>query len=281
MLKIIALLISSLILPLTSLFAIANVSEPQSVVITTDNIQWGYLNPARGDKSPGAANLWGDRSKDTATGMLVRFNKGFSSPPHIHNISYRGIVIKGLLHNDDPGAAKLWLPATSYWTQPAGENHITAADGDSNLIYLEIDSGPYLVRPTEQQFANGEYPVNVHADNLVWLDATHSSIIEGDQLAISYLWQKQEQPALRGYLVKLPASTHIGIASEANAFRAVVIQGEVTYRSVETAQPQALSEGSYFSATGQFNHQLHTHNETVLYVRSDGGLRIIQTSASQ
>lgn len=114
-------------------------------VIATDNIDWGLLNPLRGDASPRAADLWGDRTKDIATGMLVKFKKGFSSPPHIHNISYRGVVIEGLLHNDDPTAEKLWLTTGSFWTQPAGETHITAADGQDNLIYLEIDSGPYLV----------------------------------------------------------------------------------------------------------------------------------------
>lgn len=118
----------------------------QSRVMPAEDVNWGYLNPLRGDKSPGAADLWGDRTKNMPTGMLVRFNKGFSSPPHIHNISYRGIVIKGLMHNDDPTAESLWLPQGSYWTQPAGQNHITAANDEENLIYLEIDSGPYLVK---------------------------------------------------------------------------------------------------------------------------------------
>ena len=47
-------------------------------VISTEDIEWGMLNPLRGDASPRAADLWGDRTKDTATGMLVKFKKGFS-----------------------------------------------------------------------------------------------------------------------------------------------------------------------------------------------------------
>ena len=70
-------------------------------VVTADNVEWGWLNPLRGDKSPAAGKLWGDRTKNEPAGFLVKFNKGFSSPPHIHNITYRGVVIKGLLHNDD------------------------------------------------------------------------------------------------------------------------------------------------------------------------------------
>lgn len=84
--------------------------------------------------------------------------KGFESPPHIHNITYRGVVIEGVMHNDDPTAAKMWMPPGSFWTQPAGEDHTTAADGETNLIYLEIDSGPYLVKPSAEQFDNGERP---------------------------------------------------------------------------------------------------------------------------
>jgi len=85
--------------------------QSTSKVVAASNIDWGYLNPLRGDKSPGAADLWGNRTTDTATGMLVRFKKGFESPPHIHNITYRGIVIEGQMHNDDPVAEKMWIIA--------------------------------------------------------------------------------------------------------------------------------------------------------------------------
>lgn len=60
-------------------------------VVPADDVEWGYLNPLRGVLSPGAADLWGDRTTDSATGMLVRFKQGFESPPHIHNITF-GLV---------------------------------------------------------------------------------------------------------------------------------------------------------------------------------------------
>ena len=87
------LTIASLLL--STCFLLVPGVQAQDKVIAAKDVEWGYLNPARGDTSPGAADLWGDRTKDTATGMLVRFNKGFESPPHIHNITYRGIVIEG------------------------------------------------------------------------------------------------------------------------------------------------------------------------------------------
>lgn len=93
-------------------------------VLPVEKVVWEKLNPARGDKSPQAGTLWGDRKGSPATGFLAKFVDGFSSPPHIHNVSYRAIVIKGLVHNDDPAAARMWMPAQSYWTQPAGEAHI-------------------------------------------------------------------------------------------------------------------------------------------------------------
>ncbi|MEM6756041.1 MAG: DUF4437 domain-containing protein, partial [Planctomycetota bacterium] len=78
-------------------------------VIPASEVNWTALNPARGDESPKAATLWGDRGADEATGFLVEFVDGFSSPPHIHNVTYRGVVISGLVHNDDPDAATMWM----------------------------------------------------------------------------------------------------------------------------------------------------------------------------
>lgn len=249
----------------------------QSQVIQSEALQWGHLNPLRGDKSPRAADLWGDRTKDTATGMLVGFKKGFSSPPHIHNITYRGVVIEGLVHNDDPTAEKMWLPTASYWTQPAGQNHITAAMGDSNLIFLEIDSGPYLVKPEAQQFDNGERPINVHASNGVWLDETQSKLIKGDNIAIAHLWQSRQPDSTAGYLLKLGAGFSGHVRIDANEFRAVVIQGKVAYKSGEYLKTLPLLPGSYFSSTGVFIHDVDAREETIIYVRHDGTLNAVHT----
>ncbi|MEM9420868.1 MAG: DUF4437 domain-containing protein, partial [Planctomycetota bacterium] len=89
-------------------------------VLPASEVPWTALNPARGDKSPQAGTIWGDRGAEVPTGFLVKFVDGFSSPPHIHNVTYRGVVIEGLVHNDDPDAANMWMPPGSYWTQPAG-----------------------------------------------------------------------------------------------------------------------------------------------------------------
>ncbi|NNF05424.1 MAG: DUF4437 domain-containing protein, partial [Candidatus Eisenbacteria bacterium] len=130
---------------LGALIAMPAAAEPTSKVVMASEIEWQQLNPLRGDASPKAATLWGDRNGTEETGFLVKFVDGFESPPHIHNVTYRGVVISGLVHNDDPDAAPMWMPKGSYWTQPAGEVHITAAKGSENIAFIEIEEAPYLV----------------------------------------------------------------------------------------------------------------------------------------
>ncbi|NND00731.1 MAG: DUF4437 domain-containing protein, partial [Gammaproteobacteria bacterium] len=129
------------------LFSSPLLAENSSKVISFSDVKWEPLNPARGDQSPKAGTLWGDRKAAVPTGFLADFADGFSSPPHIHNATYRAVVISGSVHNDDPSATPMWMPAGSFWTQPKGESHITAAKGARNIALVEIDQGPYLVQP--------------------------------------------------------------------------------------------------------------------------------------
>ena len=237
-------------------------------VIAADDVEWGYLNPARGDKSPGAADLWGDRTKDTATGMLVRFNKGFESPPHIHNITYRGIVIDGEMHNDDPTAAKMWMPTGSFWTQPAGEDHTTAANDKTNLIYLEIDEGPYLVKPSKEQFDNGKRPVNLHIDNMVWLQKSDLANITAKDVSATYLWG--DTNSVYGTLVKLPSGFEGSITSSGDEFKAVVIKGNVEYTQKSNAKAPLLNAGSYIESTTPAEHEVRnvSDDDAIVYIRT-------------
>lgn len=125
-----------------------------------------------------AGTLWGDRNGNEPTGYLLKPKDGFSSPPHIHNVSYRAVVISGLLHNDDPDAESMWMPKGSFWTQPKGQVHITGAKGEAPLAYVEIEEGPYLVFPAKDAFQSQESPVNVDKSNLVWLDASDVSWVD-------------------------------------------------------------------------------------------------------
>lgn len=250
-------------------------NKPLSTFVSSNDVQWGYLNPLRGNKSPDAAELWGDRTKNVPTGMLVRFKKGFSSPPHIHNITYRGIVIKGMMHNDDPSAPSMWMPTGSFWTQPAGDNHITAANGQENLIYLEIESGPYLVKPSTEHFDNGEVALNLHESNLVWLNESALRNINVDDVQVTSLWTSPNNDNLAGSMVELPVAFKGTIKVNANEFRAVVIKGNVNYQSSETKLLTQLPAASYFSSIGEFQHNISSIKEkATIYIRTNGEYKI-------
>lgn len=263
---------STLCMPLTAAQTAA--TEQTSRIVPVSKVKWTPLNPLRGDASPRAGTLWGDadRKGPVATGFLVKFTKGFSSPPHIHNVTYRGVVIHGLVHNDDPDAAKMWMPAGSFWTQPAGEVHITAAKAESNMAYIEIDRGPYLVKPPKERFDRGERPINVDASNIVWVDPTGVAAASNAP-KVAYLWGEPRSRQLRGTLVKLPTGFMGKISTEGDAFRAVVIQGNVNHLEADS---KPLLPGSYFGSKGKHVQPISSlAGESILYVRTNGAFEII------
>lgn len=268
-------LVTFVLLHATNVIAVEKENIPhQSDVIHFKHVQWGYLNPLRGDKSPRAADLWGNRSHNEPTGMLVKFNQGFASPPHFHNVSYRGIVINGLIHNDDMLADKMWMNTGSFWTQPAGGPHITAANANNNLIFVEIDSGPYLVHPIEKQFDNGERPINIHSANLVWQSSAVSKLVASDKAQISWLWGKPVENHERGFLLKLNAGFKGSILSHKDDVKAVVIKGGVEYNSLEHKDREMLEPGSHFRSVGRFQHNVAAREEAIVYVRTNGDVTI-------
>ncbi len=245
-------------------------------VVLSSEIVWEKLNPARGDKSPQAGTIWGDRKGSVATGFLAKFVDGFSSPPHIHNVSYRAIVIKGTIHNDDPEAKDMWMKPGSFWTQPMGEVHITSAKGTENIAYVEIDNGPYLVKPADQAFDNGELPVNIDVSNLVWLGKDETTWIEKESDAqLNFLWEKDE---LRGLFIKLPSSFNGILQTDSSILHAVVISGELDYSMPQSAEGKSLDPGSYFTSEGRATHNIQNTNkdDVILYVRTNGILKIIK-----
>jgi len=252
-------------------------SAPHVEYVPASEIDWGALNPARGALGPKAANLWGDRAGSGPSGFLVKFVDGFQSPPHIHNITYRGIVISGEVHNDDPAAAPMWMPVGSYWTQPAGEIHITAARGNNNLVYVEIQEGPYLVEPVDQANDNGERPVNVHTSNIVWLDASTTNWIDGDANSptspeLAFLWGNPQDDEPSGTLVRFPAGFSGTVRCDDSIHRAIVVQGELVVRGSAQNKDTLLEPGSYFGATGTVVVEVPSEAEqpSVIYIRGRG-----------
>ena len=120
-------------------------------VITPGQVRYQPLNPARGDASPRAGVLWGDIRRDVPSGVLLQFADGFASPPHIHNITYRAVVISGAVHNDDPDAAHLWLGPGSFWTQPAGGSTTLGTEAQGWTLFAIKSLRPPGTKP-------GQYP---------------------------------------------------------------------------------------------------------------------------
>ncbi|MDQ8183692.1 DUF4437 domain-containing protein [Pelagicoccus sp. SDUM812005] len=268
---------------LLSLTVFLSQLQGQEVIITqASEVEWTHLNPKRGDLAPKAGTLWGDRNSDQPTGFLLKPSDGFESPPHIHNVSYRGVVISGLIHNDDPEAAEMWMPAGSFWTQPKGEVHITAAQGTNSLAYIEIEEGPYLVHPSEQAFDSGERPVTVDPSNIVWLTPSDLTWISQSKQsranasapAIAYLWGSTGPGELNGSFLKLPAGFSGTLSANSANLRAVVVKGQLTHQVNGKTNASQLAPGSYFSSTGQTEHSLTSKTETTLYLRTEGKYRV-------
>ena len=247
----------------------ANAADADLVVLTPDEVEYIPLNPARGDAAPQAGTLWGNIREDVPSGVLLRFADGFSSPPHIHNITYRAVVIDGDIHNDDPDAAKMWMGPGSFWIQPAGEVHITAAKpGAEGLSFLEITEGPYLVEPGEKAFDNGERPLNIDAGNMVW-----SAL--GSKAEISYLWGEPNGEGLAGSLLKVPAGTQGAISTDGGDLKAVVIAGSLDHMVDGVSETAQLGAGGYFASNANVRHAIDctaSESDCTIYVRTSGSI---------
>ncbi|QDU64991.1 hypothetical protein Pla86_00530 [Planctomycetes bacterium Pla86] len=92
----------------------------------------GGAQPRSRRPEPPGGHALGRPRRLGATGFLLAPTDGFRSPSHFHNVSYRGVVIRGLLHGDHPTAGDMWMPAGSLWTQPRGA-------GEPCVFYVRMD----------------------------------------------------------------------------------------------------------------------------------------------
>ncbi|WP_299184479.1 DUF4437 domain-containing protein [uncultured Aquimarina sp.] len=257
-----------------------SIKEPTNKVLLSSQIQWEKLNPARGDQSPQAGTIWGDRNKEVPTGFLAKFIDGFSSPPHIHNVTYRAIVISGSIHNDDPKAKNMWMKPGSFWTQPAGESHITSAKGAENIALVEIDKGPYLVKPIDKAFDNGERPINIDVSNIIWLDHYATNwITTNSDAEISFLWKSKSINQHKGLFIKLPNGFNGALKTNGNIVHAVIIKGLLNYTMPQTDEVKDLDTGSYFGSIDNTIHKVsnNTNKEVLIYMRTNGDVKIEET----
>ncbi|MEM9569892.1 MAG: DUF4437 domain-containing protein [Pseudomonadota bacterium] len=248
-------------------------------VMTPDQVEYQPLNPARGDASPQAGMLWGDIRGDVPSGVLLKFAEGFSSPPHIHNITYRAIVISGEIHNDDPDAANMWMGSGTFWTQPAGEIHITSArPGLGGTGFLEILEGPYLVQPGDQAFDNGERPLNLMSSNMMWMTADAFNWIEADMEGpeVALLWGDLSADELSGSMLKLPSGFTGKVVSEGGDIKTVTVQGEIEHAVLGLPDKSVLTPGGFFGSDEGVEHLVscERQSECLIYIRTAGQFRV-------
>ena len=260
--------------------SLAACANPVTEVVSRSAVQFQPLNPARGDASPKAGVLWGDIEENVPSGVLIAFADGFSSPPHIHNITYRAIVISGEVHNDDPNAESMWMGPGSFWTQPAGESHITsAATGSNATAFLEIMEGPYLVKPSNEAFDSGERPINVESRNVVWLGSSDVTWVNSPEspttangVKTAFLWGSPTPGQKNGTLLRLPAGSRGELQGNSVWLRAVVIKGQVSHRLPGASEISTLMAGSYFGSNdGKVqNVSCSATDDCLIYVSTEG-----------
>jgi gentisate 1,2-dioxygenase len=153
----------------------------------------------------------------------------------------------------------------------------------TNIAYIEIEEGPYLVMPAEKAFDSGERPMNVDTSNIVWLDASDITWIDQPGMSdsaggakVAFLWGNPQAGQLSGAFIKLPAGFTGEIRSHDSTFGAVVIKGGLQYQ-MSQAVVKSLEPGSYFSSEGESAHMVSSTAETesILYVRTNGKFEII------
>ncbi len=258
--------------------AIQSASKTPSEVVLISQVEWQQLNPKRGDKSPKAATLWGDRDGLGPSGFLLQPVDGFSSPPHVHTAYYHGVVISGTIHNADPSAEEMYLPPGSFWTQPDGGVHITACRG-SCLAYIEIE-GKYDVLPVENARSDLAEATSMPASKIIWVDPPGMpSSANGPKVA--FLWGDTQDDQPSGALVKLPAGFAGTIRSRGSAFHAVAVRGRHKYREPGKNDAKNLEPGSYFSSKGTSLHEVScvSVGDCISYVRSGGTFDFLPAQA--
>lgn len=249
-------------------------AEPTLKVVLASEVEWEQLNPARGVKSPMAATLWGDRTGPGPSGFLLKLVDGFKSPTHIHTANYHGVVIKGTVHNAEPDAKEVYLPAGSFWTQPGGGVHITAAKG-SSLAYIEFE-GQLDVLPPEMATNKPSAPIVIDASNIIWVDQPGMSVPD-DGIKQAILWGNYQDAQPSGTLVKLPAGFNGIINSHSSQLHAVMIQGQTKHSIPGESVVNIMEPGSYFGSNGELIHQVSCEEgeDCIIYMRMEGKFDVI------
>ncbi len=101
------------------------------------------FSPVFPDQPDGAAWSFMFGSEKTPSAFFIRVPPGFTSPKHRHTSAYFGVVLEGLVKNGPDVELAPELPAGSYWSQKAGEEHVTACLAKTPCLSFIVYEGPF------------------------------------------------------------------------------------------------------------------------------------------
>ncbi len=243
---------------------------PSTRFISPSDVKWEQLNPKRGDRSPKAGPLWGKRTGPGPAGFLLWPVDGFSSPPHIHNVDYHGVVITGTVHNADPSAAEFYMPPGSFWTQPGKGLHITACKGQC-LAYIEV-ADKFEVLPASRAQKDIAPAINLGPSKIKWIKPADIPPAAVYGVRVAYPMGKPEIGQAGATLLKLPAGSH-GVWHQFHyTYHAVVIRGRPTHRAGGSNKTRTMDPGTYFGSKGNYSYELSCpgKDECMVYIRTKG-----------
>ncbi|MEM7676575.1 MAG: DUF4437 domain-containing protein, partial [Myxococcota bacterium] len=200
---------------------------------------------------------------------LLRPVDGFRSPPHIHNVSYRAVVIRGLIHNDAPEAKDRWMAQGAYWTQAKGAVHITAAQGPETLAYIEIDEGPYLVWPVDRAFEADQKSRNIDAKDIAWTSTKKD-------VEVAALWGDSTNGGIHGSFFRIPPGFQGTLQNIGSSFRGVLVAGAFNLGEI------SLKPGAYFDAFEPTAQRISCEGKEacIVYTRTKGAFDVNPGSAN-
>jgi hypothetical protein len=89
------------------------------------------------------ANGWGDPATG-AHSNYIKMAGGTSSSVHTHSSSYYGVVISGVVANEQTSSRPdRPLSAGSYWYQKGGEPHVTKCISQSECLFFVTSKGGF------------------------------------------------------------------------------------------------------------------------------------------
>ena len=229
-----------------------------------------------------AGTLWGGRDRSGPTGFLLRPADGFESPPHIHNVAYRG--------GGDPRPPPQRRPGRRVDVD-AGGVVLDAAGGRGAHHSRERRATPWptsrstrgrsassrsrrrstTARETGQRRRVEPRLAGTHRPPAGSSPAKASASAHGLELA--FLWgdPRQDRSAERD---PHPASGRgpAELRSRGPILHAVVVQGRPEHRVAGETDGESLEPGSYVRSKGETVHQLFCEKEQrcILYVRTKG-----------